>query len=75
MPIYEYICTDCGLKFELLRPMSQLDEAAICPGCHNGAQRILSAFASFSRDAGGELTSLGSSMCSSCSATSCDTCQ
>ena len=75
MPIYEYICSDCGLKFELLRALSQSNEEASCPNCHNSAERILSPVASFSKDEGGLTTPIaGSSSCSSCGASSCDTC-
>lgn len=76
MPIYEYVCSGCGLKFELLRPISKSDEGAICPNCHESAERILSAFACFSKSNGGvssPIAGAGSS-CSSCAASSCDTC-
>ena len=76
MPIYEYVCPSCQLKFELLRPLSQANEGASCPHCHNNAGRIFSTFASFSKDESG-LTSLlagNGSSCASCSATSCDSC-
>ncbi|MFQ5997301.1 MAG: zinc ribbon domain-containing protein [Dehalococcoidales bacterium] len=76
MPIYEYVCSDCDLKFELLRPFREADNKASCPRCHNSAKRIVSACASFAKNESGEITSLvgtGSS-CASCSASSCDTC-
>ena len=76
MPIYEYICSDCDLKFELLCPLSQSNEKASCPRCHSSAQRKLSAFASFSRNEAGEsipLAGAGSS-CASCNTSSCGTC-
>jgi putative FmdB family regulatory protein len=76
MPIYEYLCPECNFKFELLRQQSQATESVSCPRCHNGAKRIFSAFASFSKGSEGLSTPIGgSSSCSSCSATSCDTCQ
>ena len=76
MPIYEYLCPNCNFKFELLRHQSQANKTASCPRCHNGATRILSSFASFSKSIEGLSTPIGgSSPCSSCSATSCDTCQ
>lgn len=34
MPIYEYVCEDCGTKFEALRPMSAADEPIACKNCH-----------------------------------------
>jgi putative FmdB family regulatory protein len=70
MPIYEYLCPKCGLKFELLRAMSQAGEDAPCPGCGQSAERVLSPF---SRSSEGSPLSGGDS-CSSCSTTSCDSC-
>ncbi|HEY82148.1 MAG TPA: zinc ribbon domain-containing protein [Dehalococcoidia bacterium] len=76
MPIYEYLCSDCNFKFELLRPLSKADEKAPCPRCHKDAQRTVSACAAFSRGESGETTPLAGSgsSCTSCSATSCRTC-
>jgi putative FmdB family regulatory protein len=33
MPIYEYECQDCGLRFEKLKSMSRCDEPEACPSC------------------------------------------
>ena len=74
MPIYEYLCSSCELKFELLRSLSKASEGASCPQCQNTAQRVLSTFACFSKDEGGLTSSVGGSSCASCGATSCDTC-
>ena len=74
MPIYEFVCPECGLKFELLRPMSQVNEKVTCPKCHHQAGRVLSRFACFSKDEGGLNSSIGGRSCSGCSATSCDSC-
>ena len=76
MPIYEYVCSDCGLKFELLRPFSESSKEASCPQCHKNAERIISACASFSKSEAGESISLAGtdSSCSSCGTTSCTTC-
>jgi len=42
MPIYQYHCPKCNLKFELKQSFS--DESMIaCPKCQNGAQRCISA--------------------------------
>lgn len=40
MPIYEYEC--CGEKFELLRPIRQAQEEALCPNCSKSVSRIVS---------------------------------
>ena len=74
MPIYEYGCTKCGAKFELLRSLSQATEEVSCPHCHNAAKRIISAFVSHSTDDMGFTRSLGGSSCDSCQATGCDSC-
>lgn len=74
MPLYEYSCSKCSLKFELLRSISQCDEKAPCPRCHNSAERMLSTFASFSKSSSGITTSLGGSPCSSCDTSACDSC-
>jgi putative FmdB family regulatory protein len=46
MPVYEYYCTKCGTKYELLRSMSRSDDPATCPNGHKGGARTLSLFAS-----------------------------
>ena len=74
MPIYEYTCPDCEIKFELIRPLSQSNEAATCPKCEKSAERILSSFACFSTDESGLSSMIGGNPCSSCGASSCDTC-
>ncbi len=76
MPIYEYICCSCGLKFELLRPFSKANEEVSCPHCHGGAERRLSIFASFTKSGTGESTPIAGSgpSCAGCSSSSCSTC-
>ncbi len=76
MPIYEYVCSTCGLKFELLRSFNQANAGAPCPRCKNSAVRKLSTFASFSRNAAGESAPIAGTghSCGSCGATSCGTC-
>jgi len=75
MPIYEYVCSDCESKFELLRPISHASEGAPCPACQQSAERVLSVFASFSVDERGLTSPVGGSSCASCGADSCDTCR
>lgn len=53
MPLYEYYCPTCESQFDLLRPMHRADEEASCPACQNEAPRVLSTFASFSKDSDG----------------------
>ncbi|MDY6910947.1 MAG: zinc ribbon domain-containing protein, partial [Chloroflexota bacterium] len=74
MPIYEYNCPKCEHEFELRRSFSEADEPAICPECSHKAWRLISMFASFSKDADGVSTPIGGgSSCDSCSSSSCST--
>jgi len=41
MPIYEYECERCSLKFELKRRFSE-DGSASCPRCRGEARRLFS---------------------------------
>ena len=45
MPLYEYFCPSCSDRFEILRPMSQGDEPALCPAGHATTDRVVSLFA------------------------------
>lgn len=45
MPLYEYYCPPCGTRFEVLRPVSQMDSPAVCPSGHTTNNRVLSLFA------------------------------
>ena len=75
MPLYEYICPDCGVKFEMMRPISCSAEDVPCPQCKSQAKRVLSSFAAFSKDESGLVTpTAGGSACSSCSSGSCNSC-
>lgn len=76
MPIYEYLCPNCKVKFELLRPLNQSSETASCPRCYSDAERMFSPFASFSKGTGGVSTPVGGgASCSTCSAVSCADCK
>ena len=75
MPLYEYVCPDCGEKFELMRPISCATEDVSCPDCQKPAKRVISSFAAFSKDESGLITpTAGGSTCSSCTSGSCSTC-
>lgn len=45
MPLYEYRCRVCDTLFTQRRPMSESALAGTCPQGHDGAPRLLSAFA------------------------------
>jgi putative FmdB family regulatory protein len=63
MPIYEYKCPKCGMKFELLRSMDSSDADISCPKC--GADKPEKLFSSFSSS---------SDKSSSCESGVCPTC-
>jgi putative FmdB family regulatory protein len=40
MPVYEYLCDDCG-PFKDLRPMAECDDPQVCPQCEIMAPRVI----------------------------------
>ncbi len=73
MPIYEYLCQKCNLRFEVLK-RNFSDQAEICPQCGNsGSKRVFSVFGFSS---GGKFVSSSSkgSGCSTCKVKNCDSC-
>ncbi|MBF8267393.1 MAG: hypothetical protein HW388_901 [Dehalococcoidia bacterium] len=75
MPIYEYVCSTCRNRFEKLRPMASVEEAASCPDCGSPAKKALSVFASFSRSAGGEMPAMaGGGECAYAASGQCACC-
>lgn len=76
MPIYEYYCGDCHIKFDALRPMSQADDPIVCSRCQGtNTSRAISLFAAVSVSESGESRSIaGGSNCSTCAATTCASC-
>jgi len=46
MPLYEFVCDECGQAFELLVGFSQADKAQRCPDCGGEkTHRKMSSFA------------------------------
>jgi putative FmdB family regulatory protein len=45
MPVYEYICKECGFKFELARHFYDSDEDLACPIC--GKKALEKQFSTF----------------------------
>lgn len=71
MPLYEYICKDCGVKFESLRSMKDADTSITCKHClGKNTIRVLSVFNASS--GGRSITS--SNGCGSCASDSCSSC-
>lgn len=73
MPIYEYVCKDCGSHFDTLRRMKEADLPIICMDCHGlNTVRQLSVFFAKSGDKPVAGTSGG---CGNCNGGSCSTCR
>jgi putative FmdB family regulatory protein len=71
MPIYEYICSECGGEFEEL--VLNSDEKVACPSCKcEKVEKKMSVFAH--KNEGGFRSSSGSSACATCTAGTCSTC-
>lgn len=51
MPIYEYKCSECENKFELLKPRSESKQDAECPKCKGKAARVLSSYGFYAASA------------------------
>lgn len=66
MPIYEYVCPSCDVKFEKLRPMSD-GLSAKCPTCTTESRRVLSVFSAVSTSSNGESHAFAGGGCA-CSA-------
>lgn len=41
MPIYGYICTDCGHEFDRFLPLARYNEPQNCPECSGTARKVL----------------------------------
>ena len=74
MPIYEYMCFDCGKRFEAIRAMKEADapiECAKCASEHTGRQ--IAVF--YAHGGGGKvLAGGGGGGCAGCGGGSCASC-
>ncbi|MBM4388399.1 MAG: zinc ribbon domain-containing protein [Deltaproteobacteria bacterium] len=71
MPIFEYICGDCGVKFEEL--VRNSGDTVECPSCHGrNNEKTLSTFAFKSE--GGGFSPSGGSACAGCKPASPSAC-
>jgi putative FmdB family regulatory protein len=73
MPIYEYICKDCGARFEILRSIKDADATIPCKSCQSSqTQRALSVF--FAQSGSKIVAGGNTSGCAGCSSGSCSSC-
>jgi putative FmdB family regulatory protein len=74
MPIYEYVCLDCGDIFEALRPMHEADKPIVCENCESEhTSRKLAVL--FAQSGGRPLASNSTGGCGGCSGGSCSSCR
>lgn len=72
MPIYEFLCKKCGNQFEVLVSIGG-EKGVTCKNCGDGnIEKLISSFG-----IGGSSNKLksASDSCTTCSATSCNTCK
>lgn len=72
MPIYEFLCKKCGKQFEALVSIGG-EKGVSCKICGN--RDIQKLFSSFGIGGGSSKLKSASNGCSTCSATSCNTCK
>ncbi len=72
MPIYEFLCKECGKHFEALVSIGA-EKGVACSEC--GSNHLQKLISSFGIGGGSSRLSSSSSGCTTCSATSCDTCK
>ncbi|NPV86413.1 MAG: zinc ribbon domain-containing protein [Anaerolineae bacterium] len=71
MPIYEYVCQNCGHSFEMMRSIKDADLQITCKNCKsNETKRKISSF--FAVSGGKAITP--SSGCGSCRGGTCSSC-
>jgi len=74
MPIYEYICEDCGTEFDSLRTMQDADRPITCKKCEGThTRRVISVF--YAQSSGRNITGSSTSGCSHCNGGSCASCR
>ena len=73
MPIYEYLCKECGVRFEVLRPIKDADSPVSCKSCQsNQTHRAVSVF--FAQSNSQIIAGGNSSGCAGCAGGTCSTC-
>ena len=63
MARYEYRCRACGATFEQTRPMSEANEATVCPAGHTVTVKLFSAVAVGGRASGPAPSAGGGGCC------------
>ena len=73
MPIYEYVCQDCGVKFDVLRSIKDADAPIPCQKCASpSTKRAISVFAAH---CDGKIVAGNSNVgCAGCAGGNCTSC-
>ena len=61
MPLYEYTCTDCGHRLEILQRLGETGAGLKCPACN--AERLEKQLSTFAANSDGKAASSGASGC------------
>jgi putative FmdB family regulatory protein len=73
MPLYEYLCKDCGNHFDAIRQIKDADHPIECRQCNStDTRRMISLF--YAQSDGRTVTNTSSGGCSGCSGGSCAGC-
>jgi putative FmdB family regulatory protein len=73
MPIYEYVCLDCGVRFDALRSIREADAPIQCSQCESDhTSRCLSVF--FANSGGTAIAGTRGGGCAGCGGGACSTC-
>jgi putative FmdB family regulatory protein len=73
MPIYEYVCQNCGAKFDALRSIKEADAPIPCQKCASSStKRAISVFSAHS--SGKIIAGNSNNGCAGCAGGSCASC-
>ncbi len=72
MPIYDFICRDCGGKFDKLVSVDWKSAGLTCPEC--GSAKLEKAVSKVGFSSGGVTVTSGDSTCTSCNNNTCSIC-
>jgi len=72
MPIYEFVCDDCGCRFEALVRLGRENDV-VCQSC--SGSRIKKQASTFGIGGGSSRLKKSTSSCPTCSTHSCSTCR
>jgi putative FmdB family regulatory protein len=69
MPLYEYLCRDCGDRFEVLQRLGEGADGLACPGC--GARILDKQFSTFATAGGSSSAQAHAADAAACDAADC----